>query len=102
MLNSLTGTIERHHGPSIVQGSIRHSCKNESPHVVSYNLWSGPCVKLDFSERWVIIRALNIQTLTTQIRSGSIDTVIVAFPDVFGRLIGKRFTGKFFLESVAK
>ena len=58
---------------------------------------------LDFSERWRIIRnILNLKQLTAQIRSGSIDTVIVALPDVFGRLIGKRFTGKFFLDSVAK
>jgi glutamine synthetase len=40
--------------------------------------------------------------LSSQIRSGSIDTVITATPDVFGRLVGKRFTGKFFLEQVAK
>ena len=40
--------------------------------------------------------------LTDQIKRGAIDTVIVAFPDVFGRLIGKRFTGDFFLQSVAK
>jgi glutamine synthetase len=45
---------------------------------------------------------MNLKQLATQIRSGSIDTVIVAFPDVFGRLIGKRFTGKFFLDQVAK
>ena len=41
-------------------------------------------------------------TLTKKIKSGEIDTVIVAFPDVWGRLVGKRFTGKFFLESVAE
>jgi glutamine synthetase len=40
--------------------------------------------------------------LNSQIRSGSIDTVVTATPDVFGRLVGKRFTGKFFLEQVAK
>jgi len=45
---------------------------------------------------------MNVQTLRTKINSGEIDTVIVAFPDVFGRLLGKRFTGKFFLEQVAK
>jgi glutamine synthetase len=28
--------------------------------------------------------------------------VIVAAPDVFGRLVGKRFTGKFFLDQVAR
>ncbi len=45
---------------------------------------------------------MNLKELTAQIKRGEIDTVIVAFPDVFGRLIGKRFTGDFFLKSVAK
>jgi glutamine synthetase len=40
-------------------------------------------------------------TLAKKIKNGGIDTVIVAFPDVLGRLVGKRFTGKFYLESVA-
>src|SRR5437868_9109428 len=45
---------------------------------------------------------MNLNQLADQIRRGTIDTVTVAFPDVFGRLIGKRFTGDFFLKSVAK
>lgn len=45
---------------------------------------------------------MNLRTLKAQIRSGAIDTVIVAFPDVFGRLVGKRFTGQFFLDAVAR
>src|SRR5436190_1701885 len=45
---------------------------------------------------------MNLIELTAQIKRGEIDTVIVAFPDVFGRLIGKRFAGDFFLKSVAK
>lgn len=40
------------------------------------------------------------ETLADNIKSGRIDTVIVAFPDVFGRLLGKRFTGQFFLDDV--
>src|SRR5579885_165015 len=44
---------------------------------------------------------MNLQALKPKIESGEIDTVVVVFPDVFGRLVGKRFTGKFFLESVA-
>lgn len=44
---------------------------------------------------------MNFAKLKARIRSGEIDTVIVAFPDVFGRLVGKRCTGAFFLESVA-
>ena len=45
---------------------------------------------------------MNLQTLKTKIKSGEIDTIIVAFPDVLGRLVGKRFTGQFFLESVVR
>src|SRR5437764_13020357 len=45
---------------------------------------------------------MNRQTLNSQIRSGTIDTVIVAFPDPFGRLVGKRFRGEVFLETVLK
>jgi len=45
---------------------------------------------------------MTLEQLTAEVKRGAIDTVIVAFPDVFGRLIGKRFTGEFFLKSVAK
>jgi glutamine synthetase len=45
---------------------------------------------------------MNLQTLKTKIGKGEIDTVITVFPDVFGRLVGKRFTGKFFLDHVAR
>ena len=44
---------------------------------------------------------MNLQTLKTKIRKGEIDTVITVFPDVFGRLVGKRFAGKFFIDQVA-
>jgi glutamine synthetase len=39
---------------------------------------------------------MNLRTLLNKINRGAIDTVIVAFPDVFGRLVGKRCTGEFF------
>src|SRR6188474_2921422 len=52
--------------------------------------------QFDFS-----IFRMNFQKLKTQIRSGEIDTIVVACPDVFGRLVGKRFTGQFFLDQVA-
>ena len=45
---------------------------------------------------------MNVQSLKAKIKSGAIDTVIVACPDVFGRLVGKRFTGKFFLDQIVK
>ncbi len=40
--------------------------------------------------------------LKAQVRSGAIDTVLVAFPDPFGRLVGKRFRADYFLDSVAR
>src|SRR5437773_8041294 len=44
---------------------------------------------------------MSLAELKSQIRSGALDTVIVAFPDVFGRLVGKRFAGRYFLDHVA-
>jgi len=43
---------------------------------------------------------MDLQSLRLKIKRGEIDTVIVGCPDVFGRLVGKRFTGQFFLEHV--
>ena len=43
---------------------------------------------------------MNLEQLKRQIRAGAIDTVIVAFPDPFGRLVGKRFRGEVFLKTV--
>lgn len=37
--------------------------------------------------------------LIDAVKDGSIDTVIIAFTDMQGRLMGKRYTGDFFLES---
>jgi len=45
---------------------------------------------------------MNLTQLKSHVRSGTIDTVIVAFPDPFGRLVGKRFTAAHFLDSVVK
>ena len=44
---------------------------------------------------------LDPQALEALIGDGDVDTVLVAFPDLQGRLIGKRVTGHFFLEHVA-
>ena len=38
--------------------------------------------------------------LTRLVEAGEIDTVVVGFPDMQGRLMGKRVTGHFFLDSV--
>jgi len=45
---------------------------------------------------------MNLESLKRQIRSGGLDTVIVALPDPFGRLMGKRFRADVFLDSVLK
>ena len=42
--------------------------------------------------------AYTLAQLKADIASGTIDTVLVAFPDMQGRLIGKRFQAEFFLE----
>ena len=44
--------------------------------------------------------ALSVDKLRTQVRDGEIDTVITAFPDMQGRLQGKRFHAQFFLDTV--
>jgi len=41
---------------------------------------------------------MNLNRLLAKIKTGEIDTVIVAFPDIFGRLVGKRCTGEFFRQ----
>jgi glutamine synthetase len=44
---------------------------------------------------------LHRDQLEEAIRRGEIDTVITVFPDLYGRLVGKRITGRFFLDEVA-
>jgi glutamine synthetase len=43
-------------------------------------------------------RHLSVEELTTRINSGELDTVVVAFTDMQGRLQGKRLHGRFFLD----
>jgi len=45
---------------------------------------------------------MKLAQLKNKVRSGVIDTVIVALPDPFGRLVGKRFRAEVFLSSVIK
>ncbi|MEI6337746.1 MAG: glutamine synthetase family protein [Verrucomicrobiota bacterium] len=45
---------------------------------------------------------MTLDELRKKIEAGEIDTVALVFPDVCGRLVGKRFTGKFFVDSVAE
>jgi glutamine synthetase len=43
---------------------------------------------------------LAVDTLRELVVAGEIDTVVVAFPDLVGRLVGKRVTGPFFCDEV--
>jgi glutamine synthetase len=44
---------------------------------------------------------MKLDDLKSQVKDGAIDTVLLAFTDMQGRLQGKRLTGEFFLDSVA-
>lgn len=44
---------------------------------------------------------LTLEELRGKVDSGAIDTILVVFPDSYGRLVGKRIPGQFFLDSVA-
>ncbi|MFF4758419.1 glutamine synthetase family protein [Streptomyces sp. NPDC001292] len=43
---------------------------------------------------------LSVEELRALVASGEIDTVVLAFPDMQGRLQGKRFAARFFLDEV--
>ncbi|GIW42067.1 MAG: glutamine synthetase [Candidatus Binatia bacterium] len=43
---------------------------------------------------------LGVDELRALVRQGEIDTVLAVFPDLYGRLVGKRITGRFFCEEV--
>ena len=42
---------------------------------------------------------LTLEALKKAVAAGEVDTVLVCFPDMQGRLIGKRFHAQFFLDS---
>ncbi len=44
--------------------------------------------------------ALRPDELAPLVQRGEIDTVLTVFPDLYGRLLGKRVTGRFFLKQV--
>src|SRR5579872_3329867 len=43
---------------------------------------------------------LTPQRLVALIKGGQVDTVLTVFPDMAGRLMGKRVTGRFFMDEV--
>ena len=45
---------------------------------------------------------LTREELERLVQEGDIESVLAVFPDFYGRLVGKRFVGRFFLESVAE
>src|SRR5688572_9604809 len=45
---------------------------------------------------------MDLKALRSKIETGEIDTILVVFPDVFGRLVGKRLTAHHFLHHVAE
>ena len=45
---------------------------------------------------------LTLPDLEEEVHSGEIETIVVAFSDHYGRLLGKRYDAEFFLESVVK
>jgi glutamine synthetase len=45
---------------------------------------------------------LTIEDLQRHVEAEQIDTVITAFPDLYGRLVGKRFDATYFVDAVAE
>ncbi len=45
---------------------------------------------------------LTLDSLSRLVADEQIDTVAVVFPDIYGRLMGKRIDGKFFIDHIAK
>jgi glutamine synthetase len=44
---------------------------------------------------------LTLDSLREKVESGEVETVVTVFPDMYGRLFGKRITGEFFLDHSA-
>jgi len=44
---------------------------------------------------------LSLDDLKAEVESGAVDTVVVAFTDMQGRLMGKRLHAEFFCEEMA-
>lgn len=44
---------------------------------------------------------LTLDELKQKVANGEVETVLAVFPDMYGRLMGKRITGEFFLEHTA-
>lgn len=45
---------------------------------------------------------LTLDELKSKVKSGEVETIIAAFPDLYGRLMGKRISAEFFLDHTAE
>ncbi|HEY0139892.1 MAG TPA: glutamine synthetase family protein [Thermoanaerobaculia bacterium] len=45
---------------------------------------------------------IDLEQLKRSVADGEIETVLVVFPDMYGRLVGKRIVGRFFIEDVVE
>lgn len=45
---------------------------------------------------------LTLEELKEKVQAGAVETVVTVFPDLYGRLMGKRITGEYFLDYVAQ
>ena len=43
---------------------------------------------------------IDVDTLSRLVADGEIETIVAAFPDMYGRLVGKRVTARFFVDEV--
>ena len=48
-----------------------------------------------------ILGMLDLENLKSLVEKGDIDTIITVFPDMYGRLVGKRVMGDYFLEKIS-
>jgi hypothetical protein len=45
---------------------------------------------------------LTLTELKAKVASGEVESIIMGFPDMYGRMLGKRFDADFFLQSAAE
>ena len=45
---------------------------------------------------------LELGELIREVEAGRLETIVTALPDLYGRLVGKRITGEFFVEEIAR
>ena len=53
------------------------------------------------AETTKILGILDLENLECLVKKGEIDTIITVFPDMYGRLVGTRVMGDYFLEKIS-